>query len=812
MSQFINIGIDLGTTTTEACVFENKEIRVVKSSTNMDYIPSAVLVKKNGTMVVGQKAYDNHDVENLALKFKRQAGTEFTKHFSASKKTMTVEQLQAEVLKEMKGLIQNTLGKNVSTAVVTVPAQFTSSQKSSVLESAKLAGFSYVELLQEPVAAAIAFANSTNPKPGKWLIYDLGGGTFDVAVLEFKAEEMKVLSTDGHAQLGGSDIDKNIVNQVIIPALQNSNYELEAKLNDHTFRLILSKFAEDAKKELTLKDSTIISIEQLEDDNGDEIELNIKFDRNQLKNAVASLIEQTFEYCQKALKNSNTEIADLDQICLVGGPTQIPIVREILREYFGDILNISADPTTAVARGACIFAQSKLIPETNQVEVNLPKNVFKLKLDYTSVCNLDEQFVMGEFDSDIPKTVEIVLENAWSSGKISVKNKKFALDIVMQKDYGEEEVVEEKLGERFDYKVLIFDDKGNQLEPSLSEFSVFKQFVIDDFTVAQTIGYEANNGKFVPMIEKGSKYPILISKKLKYENNSGKNVLLKIWEINEMATIAKNIKASFGVLQQEHSIAISKIKVNLKKLPELELIFEIDKSGILTAILKVVANQQEFKFEIQKQKVDEKMEDQNEEISKKLEKELANLLEDTDYLESRPQLKAMQNKLENLSNDDEPDTISKNNHELREIQSELEILKNRVKGENHEEISRANEKMQEQIDIVVGMGESADRLMKNKNNLLKDGSNSEEILENSSKIIADIIHNSFKINSEWFLINVSRRVFCSDQNKADFLINIGYEAFEARDTKKLLAVNAEFVRLLPKEKQGAGSLGTGLSN
>ncbi|MCB1674471.1 MAG: Hsp70 family protein, partial [Pseudomonadales bacterium] len=249
MRQKIDFGIDVGTTNSAIAYMQDGEALIIKADDNqMDTTPSRVAYNKNKTLFVGisakhvlekeaTSAFNNRKeiTPNSYQEFKRTMGTDYQYQSSYMGRAYTSEELSAEVLKKLKGYV---LGEDVKAAVITVPAMFKQSQLDATQRAAKLAGFNYCELLQEPIAASIAYGIKANQTTGYWLVFDFGGGTFDAALMHVEEGMMKVVDTAGDNHLGGKDIDNAIVDKMLIPALQKQ-CSLDATLANDTFRRLL---------------------------------------------------------------------------------------------------------------------------------------------------------------------------------------------------------------------------------------------------------------------------------------------------------------------------------------------------------------------------------------------------------------------------------------------------------------------------------------------------------------------------------------------------------------------------------------------
>src|SRR5690554_1354231 len=271
----IDYGIDLGTTNSAISRMENGDATIKKTDTLKDTMPSSVYINKKKAIQVGDSAYNalkrdklkamitwNDSDSNSYIEFKRTMGSDKSYSSSNYGKDLTSEELSAEVLKTLKSFIKD---ENVNSIVITVPAAFKNNQKEATREAAKLAGFNHIELLQEPVAASMAYGLDSNKKDGFWLVFDFGGGTFDAALLKVEEGIMKVIDTEGNNYLGGKNLDYAIVDELIIPHIQE-NFSIDEILDDDNkkaaFRSALKFFAEDMKNNLSFNPSHNIYEEQ----------------------------------------------------------------------------------------------------------------------------------------------------------------------------------------------------------------------------------------------------------------------------------------------------------------------------------------------------------------------------------------------------------------------------------------------------------------------------------------------------------------------------------------------------------------------
>lgn len=369
MSNTINFGIDLGTTNSAIAKYNEGDVEVFRNPLNLKQTLPSVIAFRKKRIIIGDKAKEvvKKDPDNVIGGFKRKMGTSDKYLFPALQDTMSPINLSALVLKELKNFIHT--GESLQSVVITIPAAFDTMQSNATKKAGYEAGFQQVVLLQEPIAASLAYANKAGVdlSNGKWLVYDLGGGTFDVALVSIEDDEMRVIDHEGDNYLGGSDFDRAIIEQLIVPYLEKEgNFEnLEQEMKsasgkyNRLYNALLYK-AEEAKIQLSHAQEVEIEIET-EDDDEEEIEVYLPFTKTQLDNILKPYIERTIEMMEAILQRNHMESSDIKFVLMVGGSTYIPSVKEAIARRFGIDINCNIDPTTAVVTGAAYYAGMKPI-------------------------------------------------------------------------------------------------------------------------------------------------------------------------------------------------------------------------------------------------------------------------------------------------------------------------------------------------------------------------------------------------------------------------------------------------------------------
>ena len=310
MSKTVDYGIDLGTTNSCIALWQSGSVRVFQNNDQMNVTPSAVHILKSGRIIVGRRAYNAllTDPENVAVEFKRWMGQKDRKQFSATRRVLSAEELSAEVLKSLREDVRRQTENDVTSAVITVPAAFGALQCEATARAAQLAGFDEAPLLQEPIAAAIAYGVQPQSTNQRWLVFDLGGGTLDVAVVSTRDGRLSTLEHRGNNLLGGKDIDRLIVEQILLPAL-DATYNLRDGGPGSVRSALLTRLrikAEEAKIDLSTDMKAVVSLcgDMGEDADGTLIDMEIPLTRKQVEALMEPLLEECFALAEEALSGA----------------------------------------------------------------------------------------------------------------------------------------------------------------------------------------------------------------------------------------------------------------------------------------------------------------------------------------------------------------------------------------------------------------------------------------------------------------------------------------------------------------------------
>jgi molecular chaperone DnaK len=375
------IGIDLGTTNSCVAIMEGGKPRVVENSEGDRTTPSIVAFTKDGEVLVGQAAKRQAvtNPQNTLFAIKRLIGRRFEEDVvqrdmnlvsykivradngdawvEASGKKMAPPEVSARVLMKMKKTAEDYLGEPVTEAVITVPAYFNDSQRQATKDAGRIAGLEVKRIINEPTAAALAYGMDKQRGDTKIAVYDLGGGTFDISIIEIAEvdgeHQFEVLSTNGDTFLGGEDFDKRVIDYLADEFRRDQGIDIR---NDPLAMQRLKEAAEKAKIELSSSQQTEVNLPYITADASGPKHLNIRLTRAKLESLVEDLIARTIDPCKIALKDAGLKVNDVDDVILVGGQTRMPKVQEAVKDFFGKEPRKDVNPDEAVAIGAAIQA------------------------------------------------------------------------------------------------------------------------------------------------------------------------------------------------------------------------------------------------------------------------------------------------------------------------------------------------------------------------------------------------------------------------------------------------------------------------
>jgi molecular chaperone DnaK len=529
VSSTVEYGIDLGTTNSCIARWESGAVRVFQNNDQMNVTPSAVHILKNGRTIVGRRAHSAllTDPGNVAVEFKRWLGQKDRRRFPSIQKEFSAEELSAEVLKSLREDVRRQTGDEVQSAVITVPAAFGALQCEATARAAFLAGLSEVPLLQEPIAAAIGYGVKPGSENQRWLVFDLGGGTLDIAVVSTKDGRLNILEHRGNNLLGGKDIDRLIVDRLLFAALADQ-YDIRSPEVLTRLRPRFTAKAEEAKIDLSRETDVIVSLFDIgTDDAGSEIETEITVSRSELDQLMEPMMAQCVAMARQALNGARIAETELDRILLVGGPTQSPYVRSVLKSELGVPVDFSVDPMTVVGRGAAIYAAT--LEKTAPRAEPLSHGAVGLRLAFEPVSSDLHPTVAGVITSD-QKDVEIKFDaegGHWTSGWMRPVSGFFESTVILN------------LSTVTTFWTYARDSQGKLLATDPAEFKIRHGLVPSAPPLPHTLSIEVLSGDGKPILDpvfsKGT--PLPAETKVRYRaahqinpDRPETSLAIKVWE------------------------------------------------------------------------------------------------------------------------------------------------------------------------------------------------------------------------------------------------------------------------------------------
>lgn len=538
------IGIDLGTTNSAICSYDGESVRLYKSPDQNDVTPSAIFIDRRGNKYLGKRAYDSaaKNPDNAATKFKRMMGTSTPVKLNAVNITMTPEECSAEILKLCYGYLPEEIRNGGATGtVITVPAAFNQMQKDATLAAAEMAGLGSVALMQEPVAAVMCVMKQRKGD-GVFLVFDLGGGTLDIAIAESISGRVSLLAHGGVAMCGGTDFDRSILDNVVKPWLFE-NFDLPEDLTTSAKYKSLLRMclwaAEKAKIELSAKEESVISLTEsdlgVSDESGAEIYVDINFTRKQLDALIAPKVDEAIQSARDTLEKAGLSAHDVERVVFVGGPTQYKPLRDKVAFEIGIAPSTDVNSMTAVAEGAAVFAES--IDWKSQ---SRGRKSSRGALSAGGSIDLAFNYIARTPDSRAKVVVKVggtaaagtefqidSLDTGWSSGRLALKDGA-SVDLTLSKP-----------GENT-FKVFVFDSKGGPVALKEDKIVIARTAAsIDAIPASHSIGVEAREklgGRLVLdyLVREGDQLPKKGKKTFKTEESlragSTGSIKFKLWE------------------------------------------------------------------------------------------------------------------------------------------------------------------------------------------------------------------------------------------------------------------------------------------
>lgn len=819
MENMINYGIDLGTTNSAIAKFVKGEIKVFKNPNGWkDTLPSVVGFRKDKILVGEQaKTYLEKDPKNVLFAFKRKMGTTESFKVKSINESKTPVDLSAFILKELKTFLPPE--EKIESAVITIPASFDIIQSNATKEAGFLAGFKQVVLLQEPIAASLAYANMKKEKDlkeGQWIVYDLGGGTFDVALIKIKDGEMKAIDHEGDNFLGGSDFDRLIIEKIIIPKL-NDKYTFDdletsmksasGKLNRNYYTLL--KKAEEAKILLSSKTSAEIEIDGIVDDNDQQIiDEIITITRSEFNEIIKDYINNTIEMVKRILTKNSLKADDIQFILMVGGSTYIPYVRQRIEEVLQIPVNCEIDPTTAVTIGAAYYAATKT-KDISEKDKSKKESIISIKAVYQNVSKEKEELFSAKVSGDLSDlTYRITREDGGYNSGLKKLTERINEDLPLVQD-----------AYNF-FKLTVYDNKNNIIETDLEMIGINSGYGISGQPLPEDVCLEVDHEdlKGVTRLELAFQKNSILPLKKTFNKSLNKTVIKgsgdEVIRVNVLEGPQYSIpeaNKSIGYME----ITGKKISRDIQKGSDIEITLQMSESRDLSIAVYLNMADQEFKetfipkarhttvnlVQLESEKlldllefeISEAEKNENYEAVKELNKlkpqienlnvEALTLVED-DVTDSKYQIEDKKRKLaQEIDNATKDKRIVSAKTEYFEMKNKCEKMVN----DNGNDFEHKHYK-----DII-----SQEQAFLNSTNPIKINEKKEEL-------------NSLYLNILWripdFLISIFKELSHDIQSMNDLvqaksLVDAGRFAVESENWERLTEINYALINLLPKSKQ-----------
>jgi len=502
VSQTIDFGIDLGTTNSAVAVMTEDRIETIRNNDQQELTPSAVMVDQRGGISVGARAYRQAAArpESVATEFKRSMGTD--RRFILGSREFSPEELSAEVLKSLRGDIQARFAQDISACVITVPAMFHQPASEATTRAARLAGITQAPLLQEPIAAALAYGSTAAGSDGYLLVYDFGGGTFDASLVQLKQGRLQVIDHAGDDYLGGKDFDELLVSYVV--ERLRDTYQIDEPVRGNPrrrrFYAKLKEECEQAKIRLSRQDEVSIELVGEEDDDGQTIDELIPIRRTDYSQMIEPLILRSVDVIRGLLSRNKLDSSAIRTMLMVGGPTLTPHLRTFVSAETGISLETRLDPMTVVARGAALYASSQVLQREGAASLRAGEISVDLKFPPVS----DDETVMVGGRVDQAEKVQLQLmrvDGGWTSPQIPIENGTFVARVLLVP------------GKSNEFSISMVDERGTRLPVAPDRFTIRHGVTVEHAPLSRTIGVAVegeNEARMLPLLLHGTSLPATV--------------------------------------------------------------------------------------------------------------------------------------------------------------------------------------------------------------------------------------------------------------------------------------------------------------
>ena len=601
----LSLGIDLGTSNSAIVGSNGVDLRLFKTAEGTDVLPSAIFVDKRGHKFVGARAYGNIAIapQNVAQGFKRLMGTKTPIRIEAAGLEMSPEECSAEIIRTLVNQAATAMGEiEIEGTIITIPAAFNQMQNESTIRAASIADLHYVGLLQEPIAAAMASMSTSSNKSGQFLIYDLGGGTFDVALVQSIGGAVNIIAHEGINMLGGRDFDRMIVDEFVRPWLLDS-FALDANFQSHDQYRRLSAIARHAAEKAKIalsstENATVFASDEeirLKDNEGNDIYIAVDLSRRQLERLLHGKIDETISLCRKVIADNGYSNDDIERVVFIGGPSMMPWIRNFVPQQLGVPADLATDPMTAVARGAAIFAESREWSQSGSSS-RKPSRItaysegpIEIKYDYPLRTSEDRAKIRISPEARIRGDgyrIHLDTREGWASGFMD-----------LNKDLIVEVPVTEK-GENL-YRITVSDKSGTIVQDACTQISVVRTHasaagIPATLTLAVKVA-DVSSGEMKneldPLVTKGTILPAKGSKKFRAAKSlrGGEEGQIDIEFFQQVDGVPEpHLNLGVGSFRLDAATDMEKGET-LRKGDEIVIVWEMDDNGLLTCIVEATA-------------------------------------------------------------------------------------------------------------------------------------------------------------------------------------------------------------------------------
>ncbi len=812
----IDYGIDLGTTNSAIAFADGVEAKVIPNREGASFTPSAVWLDRKNRMHVGRLAKERAESnpEECATEFKLRMGDgdRAARTLRYTEQPVTPQTLSSEVLKQLREDVRQNTGDEINAAVITVPAAFELPQCEATRMAGELAGLSVTPLLQEPVAAALAYGFQEESDNLLWLIYDFGGGTFDAAIIQVREGRIEVINHAGDNNLGGKLIDWDIVNKRLAPQLTASYRLSDFNRGNPRWRTAFAKLkqeAEKAKIEISRTEQPYdLWIENVcKDESGNTVELEITLGSADLEAIVKPYATRSVNLCKEALTESSLAPRDLNRVVAVGGTSLLPWLRHSVEQELGMQVDFSFDPITIVARGAAIFAGGQRLEQKSRAKTT--PGVFQIELEYDSQGADTEPPIGGRVETPDATALTgfslqfVDVRTMWQSGKIKLgSNGVFITNLHADR------------GRRCEYEIELFDPKGRRLKCEPERIAYTNGLVVEEVPLIHSLGVAMANNEMDVFLRKGTPLPARhrsVHQTVSDVCGGQQSTLINIPIVEGESARRADRNRRIGVL----SISGKDIRRDVPSGSEIEITLNIDPSRNVTSSAYIPVIDQEFEQPLKLEKTVSSVAQLREELEiqrRRLEEvqETARDLADSKVQEmlKRIECEAMVSQIEDLlaaaSQDEE--SLSPCENRMLDLMAAIDSAEDAVEWPAM--VKKAGMVLDEAESLVNRYGnlETQQRLDRCKTEIrVATHANDADML---SRRINDLLAIGFGIlehRPEWW-VNCLQSLEedlgkMRDANLANQLFIQGRRAMENDNIEALKAAVSQLIRLLPIDER-----------